>query len=507
MLSHEKKNVVIIHTDQQRYDSLGCSGNPCAITPNIDSLASEGSVFERHITSNPICMPSRASLFTGLYPPGHNVYSNGIPLNRREYVKVDQTIALWKDVFTEPLTMGDMFLNAGYNTASFGKLHLTPNLSAPEDGHKECLKLWQDNVFDDWHGPYYGFEHVEMTKGHGEQPCFAGHYHKWLRENHPDLLKKVIENQKNGKKPIPEINDLYPSLVPGELHHSTWLAERFSEYVNAGRDMDKPFFAFVGFPDPHAPFNPSYDILEKFKDIEVQDPWDQTGEGWADSPIHKLLGPSKNIKNLEKEKREMILRYTYAMVYQIDLAVGKIIETIRDSGLWDDTIIIFTSDHGDFLCDHAMIKKEQVGSDALLHVPFILRAPGVELPERVKDIPMSNCDVMPTLAYLTGIDIPENLHGVNILDKIRKNEEHYAFAFCADGTSDSVNYTVYDKRFRFTWYPDADDIELFDHKNDPGECKNIAADVDDNLKVEFKNKIKDSLIKYNNPIHSRLCAW
>ena len=105
-------NILIIHADQQRYDSLGCTGNPYVRTPNLDRLASEGTLFTRHISSNTICMPSRASLFTGLYPPGHNVWTNGIPLNRREYSHVNQQ-SIGERVCPEPPTAADIFAGAG----------------------------------------------------------------------------------------------------------------------------------------------------------------------------------------------------------------------------------------------------------------------------------------------------------------------------------------------------------------------------------------------------------
>ena len=108
---------------------------------------------------------------------------------------------------------------------------------------------------------------------------------------------------------------------------------------------------------------------------------------------------------MSAEERRTVIRYTHAMIYQIDQAVGRILDALQANGLWEDTIVVFTSDHGDFLGDHARLRKGTVGSDALLHLPFILRAPGADLPARV-DTPMSNCDVMPTLAALTGVAPP-----------------------------------------------------------------------------------------------------
>ena len=137
-----KKNVILLHTDQQRGDHLGCMGNPYIRTPNIDRLAAEGTLCTRHIVANPICSPSRASFFTGLYPPGHNVWCNGVPLNRREFNDIDrrnENVAPQgsSGFDPEPTTIADMFAAAGYDTASFGKLHLTPYLAPENRGFPE----------------------------------------------------------------------------------------------------------------------------------------------------------------------------------------------------------------------------------------------------------------------------------------------------------------------------------------------------------------------------------
>lgn len=495
-----QKNIIIIHTDQQRYDSLGCSGNTFAFTPNIDKLASEGSFFSRHIAANPICMPSRASLLTGLYPPGHGVYTNGVPLNRKDY---SPPTAIKHQVFVEPLTMADMFAESGYDTASFGKLHLTPTMSGPDDPYHESWARYESGELDNWHGPYYGFRYVDITEGHGEQPCRVAHYSKWLKETHPDTYQQVINQEGQKNRPLESQSALYPSPVPFEQSCTAWLAKRFDDYISSERPKDKPFFTFVGFPDPHHPFTPSYDILEKFIDSEVKAPADPEALGIKNNPILKDM-PHK----IESEThRKLVRRYTKAMVYQIDIAVGRIIDTLKDNGLWENTIIVFTSDHGDFLGDHGLLYKSQAASDTLVHIPFILRAPGADLPPQV-NIPMSNCDVMPTLAALAGIKQPEKLHGKNICKILEQGEEHFALSFCADGKTENVSYTIYDKHCRFSWFPYSSYMELFDHRDDPEESENLIDSPEyQNHIVKYIEKIKEVLAESYNPILQRLCPW
>jgi arylsulfatase A-like enzyme len=498
----DRPNVLILHADQQRYDSLGCTGNPHARTPNLDRLAAEGTVFTRHISSNTICMPSRASLFTGLYPPGHNVWTNGVPLNRRTYARVD-TQRVGEKVRPEPPTLADVFAAAGYDTVALGKLHLTPNLAPPAYGFPETWARWEGGALDDWHGPYYGFRHVELTQGHGEQPCHRGHYAAWLQREHPEVYRAVAEGREQHPRPIPALGDLYPSPVPAELHNTTWLADRFRAYLDA-RPADRPFFAFIGFPDPHHPFTPSFDVVQDFLGAPVRDPVDPTGELAGDAP---LLDAGTDISGLTPEQRRMILRYTYAMVHQIDRAVGRVVEGLQAAGVWDDTVVIFTSDHGDFLGDHGRLRKGYTPCDPLLHLPFILRAGrrAPDLPARVA-APMSNVDVLPTLAALAGITPPAWCHGRDIAEVVRSGAEHRALAYCANGLPAVTNYTLYDAHHRFSLYPHTGYMELYDHREDPGECHNRAAERPDRV-ARMRRVIEASLLQHRTPILARVSAW
>lgn len=506
--NRQRKNVILLHTDQQRADSLGCMGNSCARTPNLDRLAAGGTLFTRHISANPICCPSRASLLTGLYPPGHNVWCNGVPLNRLEYATIDrrceqQGPQSGGGFHPEPTTLADMFAGAGYDTASFGKLHLTPYLGPTSYGHHENEELWLQGAFTDWHGPYYGFRYVDMIIGHGEQPCRAGHYADWLQREHPEAYRRVAEGKP--ERPQASVGDLYASTLPFELHHSHWLADRLCAYLSRERPMDRPFCAFVGFPDPHHPFTPCEEIVAHFKDAPVREPTDPEGAGVRHSPFEALS--QQNARNLDPEAIRTIRRYTHAMEHQIDLAVGQILDTLDELGLADDTIVVFTSDHGDFLGDHGYLRKGFAASDALLRVPLVMRAPGGGLPPRV-DTPAGNCDVMPTLAALTGVTPPPGLHGANLVEVANGSQPHTALAFSSNGAPDSMNLTVYDAAHRLTWYPARDFTELFDHAADPGETANIANDPDQAQTIErLRNVLARGLADCYNPILNRLCAW
>ncbi len=502
-----RKNVIVLHTDQQRYDSLGCNGNPLARTPHLDALAAGGTVFTRHVTANPICSPSRASLLTGLYPPGHNVWCNGVALSRREYAifdtrSEDQRCDAKGGFVPEPPTMADMFAGAGYDTASFGKLHLTPYLAPEAWRYPETIGNWQQGYFDGWNGPYCGFQHCELTLGHGEGACYVAHYGDWLRREHPESLEGLKEQR---PRPFPEIGDMYASALPSELHHSHWLAERLVSYLRQRGPGETPFFAFVGFPDPHHPFVPCSDIAPDFEDCPVQVPVDPEGRGMAGSPVLPLN--QQTLDGISPEAVRQAIRYTYAMVYQIDVAVGMIVAALREMGLLENTIVAFTADHGDYLGDHAHLRKGFGASHSLLHVPLIIRAAGADLPPRV-DLPVSNCDVMPTLAALAGVAPPAVQHGADLTSVLREGREHCAFAFSSNGDRSSVNHTIYDERFRLTWYPGADFVELFDHDDDPDEGRNVAGlPKHQEARKRLLEALRAELCRSYNPLLARTCAW
>jgi len=500
-------NVVILHTNRQRYDSLGCTGNPFVRTPNIDRLAAQGTLFARHIAASTSDMASRASLFTGLYPPGHNVWADGVPLNRAAYTLVNPH-GTAEPVCPEPPTLADMFAGAGYDTVAFGQLHLTPNLAPSSYSYPEAWARWEDGSLDGWHGPYYGFRHVEMTLGHGEQVCSRGHYAAWLRREHPEVAQAVADHKP--VRPVPALGDLYASPAPAELHHTAWLARSFGDYLRARpAGNTTPFFAFVGFPDPHHPFTPSFDVMRDFENIAVKEPVDPDGAIVQDTP---LANSGIDVSALTPEERRIVSRYTYATLYQIDMAVGRIVEELKQAGIWENTLVVFTSDHGDFLCDHGRLHSGYAPTDTLLHVPFILRAPasllaGGRLPLRV-DTPMSNSDVLPTLAALAGVTPPSWVQGANIVDAVREKRPHVALAFCANGQPEVTNYTLYDPTYRFTLYPRTGYVELYDHLEDPGERHNLAHHADFQMHIAAMiSAVQARLMQYHHPILARISAW
>ncbi len=480
-MNQKKKspNIVFIITDQQRYDSMGCTGNPFAVTPNLDALAAEGTVFDRCITANAVCCPSRASVVSGLYPSAHGLWTNGVALPRNNQLPVNENLLRCHGphqfVVSHVPTMADVFADAGYATAAVGKIHLSPYSAHSDIPYAMEGNRWAtDPAMKDWHGPYYGFQYVDLTRGHGEMGPNAGHYAIWRKENFPEVVAELEAGQHRKNPEFPQHSDCYPSCIPTEAHHSTYIGQRTCEQIRNLSKGDKPFLIWTGFPDPHSPFVPPEELAREFATHDTL-PVECPAEMTADKPSALTRKQMKQEANQGEDHPAFITRtrqYTDALNHLIDDNVGKIISTLKELGQWDNTILVFTSDHGDWLGDWGMTGKGAAACKSLNHVPMIAHIPGADWPKHIRTT-LSNVDILPTLCDLAGVEGPANMQGEpigQILSDGRKNPvmvQHHSPKI------DRNNISVYDDHFRFTWYTITDEKELYDHQVDPNELHNL----------------------------------
>jgi arylsulfatase A-like enzyme len=203
-------------------------------------------------------------------------------------------------------------------------------------------------------------------------------------------------------------------------------------------------------------------------------------------------------------------QYTEAMMHLVDRSVGRIFAALKNAGLWENSIVIFTSDHGDYLGDFGLIMKETVCSNALCHVPFLMRVPshlGARLPAET-DLPMSNADVLPTLCELTGAPAPEFVQGRSILGALRGGTATPVPSWGYFADPRFHNFSLCDERFRFTWFPATGERQLFDHREDPFELRNRAGDAA--LKGEEARLYQHMLelhARTDNPAAGRITMW
>ena len=391
-------NFLIFCTDQMRADHMGCAGNPIIQTPNLDRLAAEGIHFPRAYVNCPLCMPSRASLFTGLTPRGHRVRTNGIPLDPGTPT-ITQTLS-----------------TSGYATASIGKIHLSCYLLHSEfertverpDLFPECGPYWERGLIDSVPTPYFGLQHVELTIGHGRG--VRGDYARWLGREHPDALKALKDGP---AKPSPlgaEGCATYP--IDAGLHHSAYVADRTIRYLR-DRDPNRPFYLMCSFPDPHHPYHlpEPWDSQYSYRDIPT--PLRRDGELDDLAPFFKQIFSSKmwlsgrfNPTDMPDDHRREILAYTYGMISLVDHHLGRVLACLEEQGLAENTIVAFISDHGDLMGDHGLLNKGPFHFEGLLRIPMIWWAPS-RFRSRSTQALASLLDFAPTILDLAGLDIPE----------------------------------------------------------------------------------------------------
>jgi arylsulfatase A-like enzyme len=406
-----RPNFVVILTDQHRADGLGCAwpgwrAGTCDLrTPHLDRLARGGVRLARAFVNNPLCMPSRATLLTGLAPRGHGVRTNGINLN--------------------PLlpTVPGALAAAGYRTHCVGKIHarlfglpkgLDPETLDPAD-YPESAWMWQRGRIDALPLPYYGFQSVDFVGGHGSGVW--GDYANWLRREHP--REAPLLAREAGVPPACGAPYTWRMPLPPELHYTTWIADRtiaFLERRAAPAARGEPFMVWASFPDPHAPFcapEPWYSMYDRRR---VPPPVRRDGE-LDDLPPHFRAaydgglfhsGHHGSVKIPDEQLRE-ITAVTYGMISFVDQQVGRILDALDRLGLAEDTVVLFTADHGELLGDHWLTHKGPFHVDGLLNVPCIWRWPGHFSGGRVDDAPVSHLDVAPTLLELAGVPVPERV--------------------------------------------------------------------------------------------------
>jgi len=504
----KRPNFLFIITDQQRADHLGCYGHPILATPHMDSIAAAGMRFDRCYVSTPICMPNRATLMTGRMPSVHGVRHNGIPLS------------LGAMTFVEALRQ------AGYRTMHVGKSHLQnmtgrPPLNAygagmapahvgvPGRYDQEDIVRWHDDPSIDVDSPFYGFSSVDFCNNHSDET--EGHYTRWLRERHPD--PDSLRGQRNA---IPTPDYVCPQAwrtrVPEELYATTYIKERtIARLAESARNADQPFFLHCSFPDPHHPWTPPGRYWGKYSPSDVKLP-----SSWNAAPgdlpphvrwCHEQRDAGKSVKTTqalfavnEREAREATA-LTFDMISMIDDAIGEILATLRRLSLDRDTVVVFTSDHADFMGDHQLMLKGPIHYQGLIRVPLIWSDPARRDASARSDAITGTIDLAPTILDRAGVPRYHGMQGHSILPlldapgaDLRESmviEEEGQRTYL--GFPDRVRMrTVVTKRHRMSVYDGAPWGELYDLAEDPDESRNLWADAG---RIAVASEMKERLAR------------
>ena len=476
LVAAAKPNIIVIKTDDQRWDSLSSYGDPVVKTPNIDRLAAEGTRFENVFTVSPLCGPSRTSFFTGTYPSKRECFDNSTYISPQD----DNFVSSLKE--------------AGYTIGLSGKNH--------------CFtEKYFETVFDsvEKYGPW-GKETGTLTES--------------------DIAVKKYRNTQGppsrlGNKLLEGLIE-YPEPFPAEQCITARIADDAISFVEENKD--DPFFLYVAYPAPHWPnivAEPYFSMYMDQLDAIGLPGMDEID--WDSHPFaHFVQSQATGFDEYTKEERRKVLAIMYGQITFIDHSVGRIVKALKEEGLYDDTIIVFTSDQGCFGGQFGLPSKTKGFYESLIRIPLVIKMPGDQDRRKVSAAEISNIDVMPTLleyaqvehsapidglSFLDVLNGETDLHRETIYSEVGRNnlppapiskEQYPAYNRFREQTDGFwfIEYTtrgrcamIREDGWKYCYY-NGDMEELYHYKEDPLELNNLAYDPDHmERKIEMQKKL------------------
>ena len=415
-----QKNVLFIISDQHRADHLGFMGNRVVRTPNLDAIAARGMVFDNAWVSNPVCMPNRSTIMTGRMPSAHGVIFN------------DRSLDWGANTFVR------RFKDAGYRTGLIGKSHLQHGMSknavVPFRGQGATDSPYPDgwDQLEDYERylrqvpempeDFYGFSHVELAIDHGAR--VSGHHLQWALAKGGALQDLLVDYEASapGSHRSPNWWQIYRPPYDESLHSTSFVADRTIEFIRDAHASQQPWFAWCSFPDPHHPMTPPGEWFHRHRPEDMVLP-DSRRDPLDDAPAHLRIYRDTHPRDQrgwvapcgfgdDQLLREAIAA-TYGMVEMIDDRVGVVMAELDALGIRDDTIIVFTSDHGDMMGDHGLFLKGFMHYRGTLQVPLVMDVPGSGA-GRSESL-ASSIDLGSTLMEIVGIAPYDGIQGRSLL--------------------------------------------------------------------------------------------
>ena len=487
-----KPNILFVICDQLRADHLGYAGNPVVQTPNIDSLAAQGTVFDRAYVNNPVCMPNRSTMMTGRMPSAHGVIFNdrSLPINATTFV--------------------GRLRNEGWRTALIGKSHLQhgeskdavlnlgiPGADSPfEDGwdtleHPERYLQGEAPEITD----FYGFESAEFTVGHGL--FYAGHNFRWAVERgaDPDILRNALNPTVPSAGRSPLWWQIQAMPIPGAASATSFVTERTIDFIESASKDEAPWMAWCSFPDPHHPMAAPEPWFSRHhpEEIELPTTFDDPGSDWPDylTRLRKFSVDNEGARpwvfpfGPSAEVLKAATAATYGMIEAVDNGIGKILATIDRVGATSETIVIFTSDHGDMGGDHGLLLKGSMHFEGCIRTPLVIVDPTRE-PNRSASL-VASIDLPSTVLDLCDVESYYGMQGVSLCPLLDDPLASVRDAVLIEddfplhpiiGTFPLRMRTLVTETHRYT--RDSDGFEtLYDLIVDPDELTNLAVDSRD----------------------------
>jgi len=508
-----RPSYILFITDQQRYDHLGCNGHPVLQTPNIDAMASEGVNHDRFYVASPVCMPNRASLMTCRMPSSHGTRSLGIPLAR------------------ENVTFVELLAAAGYDTCLIGKSHLQNvsdwdvQIEPPEhrEGYavppKELAVAKRSDLDNEtfqyerqayWDRadptvplPFYGFSEYVSVLRHGFNT--GGDHLEWLKANASDTLGLRGRDQQFAHGyTVPQA---IRTRVPEEHYSTSYIADRTADWLKAREDNETPFLLVVSFPDPHHPFTPPGKYWDMYKHEDMPVPIAYETDDWdppeyvksaeharaSDPTLGQMAGYSLAVSKQEALQARAL---TCGMISMIDDAVGQVRKAASDAGVAENTVQIYTSDHGDHLGEHRLLFKGAEQYDSLTHVPFIWADPKGAQCTRSDDLAQT-LDIGTTILEHAKIEPSIGMQGVvlPVVGGAGRDAAHIQYETQrtqkAFGTRPRV-HTIVHQNWRLSMYLGKCPNELFDLAADPDEMSNLwTSDAHKDVKADLLERLAE----------------
>jgi len=441
-------NILFMMVDQMRADYMGRAGNPWIQTPNLDRLAQEGTRFSRCATNVPVCMAARHSFMTGHRCATHGRFANNVPSPDPLHETVMQLLGF-----------------AGYRTQAIGKMHFRPVRR------------------------HHGFHRMELME---EIPDFRqdDEYLMYLKENGYGH-KREVHGVRNLLYHLPQV-----SAIPEEHHGSTWVADRTIDFLKNNRG--KPFFCWSSWIAPHPPWNPPEPFASMYanEDMPLPKHWDRDVNTLP--PRHRGMTNFCDMGNAPPERLQRVKSLYSASISLIDKGVGRILRALDELGMAENTLVIFTSDHGEMLGDHQMWQKG-IPYEGSVNVPLLVRLPGKLDAGSVNEDLVSLLDLMPTMLDVADVDYPGDkpLPGASLLGQrgggLAEPREDDVIEI---GRGASRWLSLRGKKWKYNYWLADGWEELYDLEADPDEAYNLLlGEVDDG----DRNRA--------NEMHARLTEW